>query len=284
MAVKVAGAALAQDSPILPLDRLTMPTVRRVQLSSSQIEESVMATRPNEARPVQVKAGSENIEGSLVVPDQARGIVIFALGSTGDRQTRADHHMAELLNEAGFATLMMELLTPQERAKDDETAELRFNGRLLADRLLATTHWVEQSDDTKGFGIGYFAAGADAAAAFIAAADAADTIRAIVARAGRPDLADHVLPRVKAATLLIVGAEDLAALNINKEAMLKLQCEKSMVVISGTSVIFEKLEILEEIGARAREWYESHLLTGGVGAGQPQPNQGAQPPHGEARP
>ncbi len=158
--------------------------------------------------PTQVQAGTVTLDGDLCIPEGATGIVLFAHGSGSSRFSPRNRYVAQVLRNAGLATLLFDLLTSQEEAIDMRTGHLRFDIRLLADRLAGATDWVRQNLDTLKMKIGYFGASTGAGAALVAAAERANVVSAVVSRGGRPDLAGEALPLVKAPTLLIVGGFD----------------------------------------------------------------------------
>ena len=164
-----------------------------------------------------------------------------------------------MLNEARLATLLIDLLTPEEEEIDVFTAELRFNIGLLAQRLVTATEWLTQYADTRRLPIGYFGASTGAAAALTAVAQRPDHVGAVVSRGGRPDLAGTALPRVRAPTLLIVGGNDLQVIELNEEALRLLRCEKDLVIVPGASHLFEEPGALDEVTGLARWWFLRHL-------------------------
>jgi dienelactone hydrolase len=165
-----------------------------------------------------------------------------------------------LLNKAGLATLLIDLLTPDEEAIDARTAHLRFDIDLLAERLVATTDWLTQYPDTQSLPIGYFGASTGAAAALVAAAERPDAVGAVVSRGGRPDLAGPALMRVRAPTLLIVGGNDTEVIELNRAAFARLRCEKQLVIVPGATHLFEEPGALDEVARLAREWFHRHLV------------------------
>src|SRR5947209_8429917 len=168
-----------------------------------------------EERPVRVDAGPITVEGNLSLPEGARGVVLFAHGSGSSRHSPRNRYVAQVLNEAKLATLLVDLLTSDEEAIDLRTAHLRFDIGLLAERLVGATDWLTQYPDTRHLRIGYFGASTGAAAALVAAAERPDVVGAVVSRGGRPDLAGHALARVRAPTLLIVGGNDFQVIELN---------------------------------------------------------------------
>jgi putative phosphoribosyl transferase len=211
-------------------------------------------------RVVRVAAGRVALEGNLSLPGAARGVVLFAHGSGSSRHSPRNRHVARLLNEAKLATLLIDLLTPEEEALDLRTAHLRFDIDLLAERLIAATDWLTENPDTRELRVGYFGASTGAGAALVAAAERADIVGAVVSRGGRPDMAGPALSRVRAPTLLIVGGEDFPVIELNQEALAQLRCEKRLVIVPGATHLFEEPGALDEVARLAREWFERHLM------------------------
>lgn len=184
-----------------------------------------------------------------------RGIVIFSHGSGSSRFSKRNLHVARILNEGKFGTLLFDLLTPQE----DNLYDNRFNIDLLTRRLIGATTWLQNFAITKNYSIGYFGASSGAASALQAAAKLKQ-ISAIVSRGGRPDLASiESLNTVEAPVLLIVGSLDEMVLQLNENAFEKLRCHKKLVVVNGASHLFEEKGTLEEVARLALEWFEKHL-------------------------
>ena len=209
---------------------------------------------------VRVTAGGVTLEGNLSLPEGARGVVLFAHGSGSSRHSTRNRYVARLLNEARLATLLIDLLTPDEEAVDLRTAHLRFDIALLAERLVGATDWPTQQPDTRHLRIGYFGASTGAAAALVAAAERPDVVGAMVSRGGRPDLAGPALLRVRAPTLLIVGGNDLPVIELNRAAFEQLRCEEQLVIVPGATHLFEEPGALDEVARLAREWFERYLL------------------------
>jgi len=212
-----------------------------------------------EERLVRVAAGAVTLEGNLSLPKGAGGIVLFAHGSGSSRHSPRNRYVAQLLNQAKLATLLVDLLTSDEEAIDMQTAHLRFDIGLLAQRLVAVTDWLTQYRDTRHLRIGYFGASTGAAAALVAAAERPDVVGAVVSRGGRPDLAGPALSRVRAPTLLIVGGNDFQVIELNWAALAQLHCEKQLVIVPGATHLFEEPGALDEVARQAREWFERHL-------------------------
>lgn len=205
-------------------------------------------------------AGRATLEGDLNIPEGARGIVLFAHGSGSSRHSPRNRYVAQLLNQAQLATLLVDLLTAEEEAIDLRTAQLRFDTGLLAARLAEVTDWLVQYPDTRLLQIGYFGASTGAAAALVAAAERPTAIGAVVSRGGRPDLAWRHLPRVRAPTLLIVGGDDFQVINLNRAAFAQLRCEKELVIVPGATHLFEEPGALDQVAQLAREWFQKHLV------------------------
>ena len=209
---------------------------------------------------VRVRAGAVTLDGDLSLPDGARAIVLFAHGSGSSRLSPRNRHVADLLNEAGLATLLVDLLTPEEEVTDARTARLRFDIRLLAERLVEVTDWLRERAETRGLRLGYFGASTGAAAALVAAAMRPEAVGAIVSRGGRPDLTGRALSLVRAPTLLIVGGEDGVVIELNRQALAELRAEATLVVVPGATHLFEEPGALDEVARLAREWFERHLV------------------------
>jgi putative phosphoribosyl transferase len=212
-----------------------------------------------EKRPVHVPAGPVVLEGDLHLPESPRGVVLFAHGSGSSRHSSRNRYVAELLNQGGLATLLVDLLTADEEAIDLRTARLRFNIELLAGRLLGATDWLRELADTRRLGIGYFGASTGGGAALVAAARRPEIVDAVVSRGGRPDLAGPALPQVRAPTLLIVGGNDVPVIELNRAALAQLRCEKRLVIVPGATHLFEEPGALDEVARLAREWFDRHL-------------------------
>ena len=205
-------------------------------------------------RDVDIPIDQERHAGILRLPEQASAVVLFAHGSGSGRLSSRNNYVADVLAEAGIASLLFDLLTEGE----DRIYENRFNIGLLTRRLLAATDWIAGDPDLAGFGIGYFGASTGAAAALTAAADGAREIRAVVSRGGRPDLCDR-LPLVTAPTLLIVGGLDDIVIELNRAALARIGGMKEMRIVAGASHLFEEPGTLEEAARLARQWFQRHL-------------------------
>lgn len=208
---------------------------------------------------VRVIAGPVTLEGNLTLPKEARGVVLFAHGSGSSRLSPRNRYVARVFNEAGLATLLIELLTPDEEAVDLLTAHLRFDIGMLAQRLVGATEWLLQHPGTGHLDIGYFGASTGAGAALVAAAEKPDVIGAVVSRGGRPDLAGPALHGVKAPTLLIVGGNDAPVIDLNREAMAHMSAETKLDIVPGATHLFEEPGALEDVARLARDWFLRHL-------------------------
>lgn len=211
------------------------------------------------SKEIWVASGSINLQGNLTMPETARGIVLFAHGSGSSRHSPRNRYVAEVLNQAGFTTLLFDLLTPDEEQTDKETGNLRFNVNFLAERLVDATEWVAQNLDIQNLKIGYFGASTGAAAALMAAAQFPQAVGAVVSRGGRPDLAESSLPNVQAPTLFIVGENDTEVIDLNRKALAQLPGEKKLEIVPGATHLFEEPGALEEVAKLACQWFEQHL-------------------------
>ena len=209
---------------------------------------------------VRLPLGKVTLEGDLCIPENARGVVVFAHGSGSSRHSPRNRYVAQVLREAGLATLLFDLLTTEEEVEDARTARLRFDIGLLAERLVKATGWLRQNEATQGLNLGYFGASTGAAAALVASVTVPKVISAIVSRGGRPDLASEVLSKVKAPTMLIVGGNDFTVIKLNREALVRLAGEKALVIIPGASHLFEEPGTLEQVAENARKWFLAHLV------------------------
>ena len=214
---------------------------------------------PVERLPLRVDADGVQLAGDLEIPQNAIGLVLFAHGSGSSRMSVRNRAVAEVLRRAGIGTLLFDLLTPQEEAEDAYTGHLRFNIRLLAQRLVAVTTSIMADPHSHELPIAYFGASTGATAALIAAAALPSMLQAVVSRGGRPDLAGEALAMVKAPTLLIVGERDEQVLRLNEDAFEQLQCEKSLAIVPRATHLFEESGALEEVARLAAQWFQQHL-------------------------
>lgn len=214
-------------------------------------------------RQQQVAIGSRRLQGILSVPAAATGLVIFAHGSGSGRLSPRNGYVAAALNQAGFATLLLDLLTPEE---EQDRANV-FDIPLLAGRLREASAWIAGQAETSGLPIGYFGASTGGGAALQAAAQGDGKIAAVVSRGGRPDLAGAALQRVEAPTLLIVGSRDPIVLELNQAALQQLHCEKSLAVVPGATHLFEEPGTLDEVVRLATAWFVRHFANRSSGRG-----------------
>jgi putative phosphoribosyl transferase len=204
---------------------------------------------------VRLTRGTLSLEGVLGLPAQVLGMVVFAHGSGSGRFSPRNNFVARHLQQGRVATLLIDLLTPDE-AEDRRKV---FDIDLLADRVLLAKAWLEQDARTKGLGIGYFGASTGAGAALQAAARDPSSVRAVVSRGGRPDLAEPYLPSVTTPTLLIVGGDDEPVIEMNRAAYRLLACPKRLVIVPGASHLFEEPGTLEEVAEHALIWFQQHF-------------------------
>ncbi|MBI4538501.1 MAG: alpha/beta hydrolase [Gemmatimonadetes bacterium] len=216
-----------------------------------------------EEHAVSVTAGRVTLEGNLVTPEGARGLVLFAHGSGSSRHSPRNRFVSRVLQEAGLATLLFDLLTEDEEVIDVRTRALRFDIPLLADRLVGATDWVLRQPAARRLAIGYFGASTGAAAALIAATQRPDAVRAVVSRGGRPDLAGDALDHVRAPTLLIVGEWDVPVIALNEQALARIPGEKRLEIVPRATHLFEEPGALEEVARLARDWCLRYLSGGG---------------------
>ncbi len=230
---------------------------------------------------IKIPTYRSTLDGLLTVPEGASALVLFVHGSGSSRHSPRNQALARALNDAGLATLLFDLLTPEEETVDRFTANYRFDIRLLSKRLLDVTNWVKsQGIDAAtdwamsgGFGdnfgdniggisempIGYFASCTGAAAALVVAAERPQDVCAVVCRGGRPDLAGAALARVQAPTLLIVGGYDHSVIALNEAASKRLSCEVELKVVPGATHLFEEPGALEQVAKLAADWFVDKL-------------------------
>lgn len=217
------------------------------------------STAPADERPVRIPAGDVTLDGTLVVPADARAVVVFAHGSGSGRHSPRNRFVARTLHDRHFATLLMDLLTSAEERADAATAHLRFDIPFLATRLAAATDWLPVDPATASLRVGYFGASTGAAAALVAAVRRPAAVGAIVSRGGRPDLAREALGRVQAPTLLIVGERDRDVLAMNEDALAEMTAEKQLAIVPGATHLFEEPGALEEVARLAAQWFQRFL-------------------------
>lgn len=211
---------------------------------------------------IQIPAGPVTLEGELSVPPEAKGLVLFAHGSGSSRHSPRNQFVAGVLQNAGIATLLFDLLTHDEEKEDEITAHLRFDIGLLAQRLVHSARAMGQEPEVQHLKIGFFGSSTGGGAALVAAAELGDKAGAVVSRGGRPDLAGEALRRVTAPTLLIVGGDDHVVIKMNEQALRAMNCKKALRIITGASHLFEEPGTLESVAHLAAEWFVEHLSAG----------------------
>ena len=205
---------------------------------------------------IHVPSGKVRLEGMLELPENARGIVLFAHGSGSSRLSPRNNYVARELRAAALGTLLIDLLTREE----DQTYETRFDISLLTRRLADATRWLKEHPTTKSLALGLFGASTGAAAALRVASDFPSEVAAVVSRGGRPDLAGgEKLAQVLAPTLLIVGGADFDVIKLNQEAHRQLRCEKEIAIVPGATHLFEEPGALERVAALAARWFVHHM-------------------------
>lgn len=209
--------------------------------------------------PVRIPVGHRHLQGDLAWPDEPHGLVVFAHGSGSSRHSPRNQHVASVLEDRGYATLLIDLLTEEEERVDRRTAHLRFDIQLLADRLVAIIDWIRKQPDTETVPIGLFGASTGSGAALVAAAARPAEVAAIVSRGGRPDLAGAALPRVTIPTLLIVGGLDEQVIDLNRAAMARMPGEVVLEIVPGATHLFEEAGTLERVAALAADWFRRNL-------------------------
>jgi dienelactone hydrolase len=208
---------------------------------------------------VQVAIGPHALSGDLAVPEHARGFVMFAHGSGSSRFSPRNRYVADVLHQNDLATLLIDLLTPQEEAIDDVTGRIRFDIGLLANRLVALCDWAQTVAELRDLQVGLFGASTGGGAALVAAAERPHDFHAVVSRGGRPDLAGPALARVLAPTLLIVGERDETVIELNRRAMAQMRAEVRLEIVLSATHLFEEPGALEQVARLAADWFTSHL-------------------------
>ncbi|MDG5776540.1 alpha/beta family hydrolase [Haloarculaceae archaeon H-GB2-1] len=211
-----------------------------------------MSQRPADL--VSIPADGVELEGSLTVPDGAPGLVVFAHGSGSSRKSPRNNYVADVIHQRGLGTLLFDLLTERE----DQIRENRFDIDLLTDRLVAVTAWLRSRADTADLHLGYFGSSTGAASALRAAARRTD-VDAVVSRGGRVDLARNALDQVRSPTLFVVGGADTEVLELNRDALARLSCEKDLHVVEGAGHLFDAEHELQEVADVAADWFADHL-------------------------
>lgn len=206
-----------------------------------------------------IRAGKAELNGRLSVPPKPPGIVVFAHGSGSSRLSPRNQQVASVLQEAGFGTLLFDLLTEREGVTDARSADYRFDIPLLGQRLVTATDWLRQQEAVRTLDIGYFGASTGAAAALTAAAERPEAVAAVVSRGGRPDLVGEALERVTAPTLLIVGDLDAPVIGMNQAARDRLGGVTELVLVQGATHLFEEHGAMEQVTRLAERWFRRHL-------------------------
>jgi dienelactone hydrolase len=214
-----------------------------------------MHARDEKDRPVRLQADGVTLDGDLTMPAGARGVVLFAHGSGSSRHSPRNRYVARVLREAGLGTLLVDLLTRDEERAEARTGHLRFDIPLLARRLGAAIEWLAWDGETRGLPVGLFGASTGGGAALVAAAEHPGSVRAVVSRGGRPDLAGDALASVRAPTLLIVGERDHPVIAMNRDALARLDCEKRLEIVPGATHLFEEKGTLEQVARLAAGWF-----------------------------
>ena len=221
--------------------------------------ESRATTVAADEHTVVVGTDSVSQEGTMAVPESARGVVLFAHGSGSSRHSPRNRYVADQLRAGGLGTLLVDLLTPNEEIIDLRTREIRFDIGLLAERLVGAIRWLDSERATHGLPVGLFGASTGGGAALVAAARLPDRVAAVVSRGGRPDLAGEALPDVQAPTLLIVGGNDDVVIDLNKRAMAQMNAPARLEIVQGATHLFEEPGALQEVASLARDWFVRHL-------------------------
>jgi len=208
---------------------------------------------------VQIPVGQVRLGGDMAIPDQAESIILFAHGSGSSRFSSRNKYVARRLQDEGLATLLFDLLTSDEERADSYNMQYRFDIDLLAERLSGATSWVKMQKETEKMAIGYFGASTGAAAALIAENHYQGTVKAIVSRGGRPDMAANALGLVRAPTLFIVGGEDGQVITLNQQAMEYVRTTKKIVIIPGATHLFEEPGALESVADLASHWFLQYM-------------------------
>lgn len=214
-----------------------------------------------ENRYVQISSAGVCLEGVVSIPTGAKGLAVFVHATGSHHHSPRNQYVAHILQEGGLATLLFDLLTPEEELIDQHTHQIRFNMDLLVRRTIGALDWLETQEYAHDLQVGLFGSSIGAAAALMVAAKRPDTVDAVVSRSGRPDLAGLALPNVQAATLLIVGSEDEIVTSLNEEALAQIQsgAEKKLMVVPGASHLFDEPGTLEYAARLARDWFQEHL-------------------------
>lgn len=214
---------------------------------------------PPPERAVSIPLGPITLQGDLATPPDPRGVILFAHGSGSGRFSSRNRYVAGVLQQGGFATLLLDLLTAGEEEIDRHTRHLRFDIPLLAGRLTGAVDWLRSDPSTSALPIGLFGASTGAGAALITAAERPEAVRAVVSRGGRPDLAGNALPRVQAPTLMLVGSRDEPVIALNQQAMAQMRAHTELSIVPGATHLFEEPGTLEIVAHQALTWFTTYL-------------------------
>ncbi len=206
-----------------------------------------------------IPAGGSHVKGDLALPKLPTGLVMFIHGNGSSRLSPRNQFVARTLFESGFATLLVDLLTPEEDQAERKTGEIRFNSEMLGDRVVEIIDWLSVSPNTEGFKIGLFGASTGAAAAISAATRRDKWVNAIVSRGGRPDLVWEALPMLSIPMLLIVGGEDRQVAEFNQQALALIPSTKALATVAGATHLFEETGAIEEVAALTTAWFTKYL-------------------------
>jgi len=208
---------------------------------------------------IPIPAEDVHLKGELRLSDDSSGLVLFAHGSGSSRHSPRNQFVARMLRDAGVGTLLFDLMTAEEETAEANSRHLRFDIPFLARRLVTATQWALDEATTRDISVGYFGSSTGAAAALVAAAELPEEVNVVVSRGGRPDLAGDALERVRASTLLIVGAKDTTVVSLNEDAYSRLQCEKALRIVPRATHLFEEPGTLETVARMASEWFVDHF-------------------------
>ena len=216
-------------------------------------------TKAVATKAVRIPLGHVAADGDLRVPERASGLVVFAHGSGSSRFSRRNRAVAAALEQEGYGTLLLDLLTPEEEAEDERTTEHRFNIPLLGRRVVGAVEWTQERSDLRRLSVAVFGASTGAAAALIAAAARPAIVGAVISRGGRPDLAEDTLPRVLSPTLLIVGGDDAPVIEMNRDAMRRMHAHVELAIVPHATHLFEEPGALEQVSTLAADWCRRYL-------------------------
>ncbi len=208
---------------------------------------------------VLIPAGGSHVKGDLALPKVSTALVVFIHGNGSSRLSPRNQFVARTLFESGFATLLVDLLTPEEDQLERKTGEIRFDSEMLGDRVVEIIDWLSVSPNTEGLKIGLFGASTGAAAAVLAATRRDKWVNAVVSRGGRPDLALEALPTLSSPTLLIVGGQDQQVAELNQQALALITCTKALATVAGATHLFEEPGAIEEVAALSKAWFSKYL-------------------------